>query len=79
MVSLPRPKYPKEAKGVSGWVRIECLVTPRGRVREVRVVESQPAGVFDQAALDAMKLARFKPFKSKESRPMTQRLIFSAN
>jgi protein TonB len=79
MVTLPRPRFPKEAKGVSGWVRIECVVTPKGRVRNVRVVESQPAGVFDQAAIDAMKPVRFKPFKSKEPRLMTQRLIFSAD
>jgi protein TonB len=79
MTRPPRPKYPREAKGVSGWVRVECLVSPNGRIRNVRVVESQPAAVFDQAAIDAMKAARFKPFKSREPRLMTQRLIFSAD
>jgi TonB family protein len=78
ITKMPRPKHPREAKGVSGWVRIECLVSPNGRIQSVRVVESQPAGVFDQAAIDAMKEARFKPFKSTEPRLMTQRLFFGA-
>jgi TonB family protein len=77
MTKPPRPKYPREANGVSGWVRVECLVSPKGRIQSVRVVESQPAGVFDQAAIDAMKAARFKPFKSTEPRLMIQRLLFS--
>lgn len=77
MTKMPRPTYPREAKGVSGWVRVECLVSPKGRIQSVRVVESQPTGVFDQAAIDAMKAARFKPFKSTEPRLMIQRLIFS--
>lgn len=77
MMKLPRPKYPREAKGVSGWVRVECLVSPKGRIQSVRVVESQPTGVFDQAAIDAMKAARFNRSKSPEPRLMIQRLIFS--
>jgi periplasmic protein TonB len=73
---MPRLKHPKEAKGVSGWVRVECLVAPNGRIQSVRVVESQPAGVFDQAAIDAMREVRFKPFGASEPRLMTQRLFF---
>jgi TonB family protein len=79
ITKMPRPRYPREAKGISGWVRVECLVSPRGRIQSVRVLESQPAGVFDQAAIDAMATARFKPFKSTEPRLMVQRLIFSPN
>lgn len=79
MTKPPRPEYPREAHGVSGWVVVECLVSPKGRIQSVRVVESQPAGVFDQAAIDAMKAARFKPFKSTEPRLMSQRLIFNVN
>jgi periplasmic protein TonB len=76
---MPRPKYPREAKGVSGWVRVECVVSPQGRIQSVRVVESQPAGLFDRAAIDAMKAARFNRTKSPEPRLMVQRLIFSPN
>jgi TonB family protein len=72
----PDPVYPKSASGVSGWVRIECLVTPHGRVRDIRIVESEPAGVFDKAAIAAMKRARFEPFASKQPRALVQRLLF---
>ena len=72
----PRPVYPRSAAGVSGWVRIECFVTPRGRVRDIRIVDSKPAGVFDKAAIAAMKRARFAPFESKQPRALIQRLVF---
>jgi protein TonB len=78
ITKMPRPKHPREAKGISGWVRVECLVSPQGRIQSVRVVESQPTGVFDQAAIDAMKDVRFKPFEATEPRLMTQRLFFGA-
>src|SRR3569832_980194 len=60
MTVSPRPRYPREANGVSGWVRVECLVSPKGRITRVRIVDSQPAGVFDAAAVEAMKAVRFK-------------------
>ena len=79
MMAPPRPKYPRGAAGISGWVRVECVISPKGRIESVRVVESQPAGVFDQAAIDAMKAARFNRSRSPEPRLMVQRLIFSPN
>ena len=49
MTRPPRPKYPASAKGVEGWVRVEFYVTPEGRTERVRVLSSEPAGVFDAA------------------------------
>jgi TonB family protein len=77
MTRSPRPVYPESARGTKGWVRVECVVTPQGRIESVRIVASEPAGLFDQAAIDAMKKARFKPFKSSQPKLMVQRLIFS--
>jgi protein TonB len=79
MTRPPRVVYPPAARGVAGWVRVECVVTPKGRVENVRVVASEPAGVFDQAAIDAMSYARFKPCKTCEPRLMVQRIIFDPN
>jgi protein TonB len=79
MLKPPQPRHPREAKGVSGWVRVECQISPQGRVQTVRVVESEPAGLFDQAAIEAMKAARFNRSESTESRLMVQRLIFRAD
>jgi protein TonB len=72
----PRPKYPASAKGVEGWVRVEFHVTPEGRTERVRVLSSEPAGLFDAAAITAMEGARFEEFESADSRLAVQRIVF---
>jgi TonB family protein len=72
----PRPKYPASAKGVEGWVRVEVYVTPEGRTERVRVLSSEPAGLFDAAAISAMEGARFEEFESTDSRLAVQRIVF---
>ena len=76
MTRPPRPKYPSSAKGVEGWVRVEFYVTPEGRTERVRVLSSEPAGVFDAAAIEAMESARFEEFEATESRLAVQRIVF---
>ena len=76
MTRPPRPKYPTSAKGVEGWVRVEFYVTPEGRTERVRVLASEPAGLFDAAAVDAMEGARFEEFASAEPRLAVQRIVF---
>ena len=76
MTRPPRPKYPASAKGVEGWVRVEFYVTPEGRTERIRVLSSEPAGVFDQAAVDAMEDARFEEFDWTESRLAVLRIVF---
>ena len=69
MTRPPRPKYPASAKGVEGWVRVEFVVTPEGRTERVRVLSSEPAGLFDAAAIDAMESARFEEFDVDRAAP----------
>ena len=76
MTRPPRPKYPNSAKGVEGWVRVEFYVTPQGRTERVRVLSSEPAGLFDAAAISAMEVARFEEFESTDSRLAVQRIVF---
>ncbi len=76
MARPPRPKYPVSAKGVEGWVRVEFYVTPAGRTERVRVLSSEPAGLFDAAAISAMEGARFEEFESTDSRLAVQRIVF---
>jgi protein TonB len=76
MTRPPRPKYPTSAKGVDGWVRVEFYVTPEGRTERVRVLSSEPAGLFDAAAISAMEGARFEEFEATESRLAVQRIVF---
>ena len=76
MTRPPRPKYPASAKGVEGWVRVEFYVTPEGRTERVRVMSSEPAGLFDAAAISAMEGARFEEFDSTDPRLAVQRIVF---
>jgi protein TonB len=76
MTRPPRPKYPVSAKGVEGWVRVEFYVTPEGRTERVRVLSSEPAGLFDAAAISAMEGARFEEFESTDPRLAVQRIVF---
>ena len=53
------PSYPEAAGGRSGNVTVEIRVGADGVVTQARVLESQPKGVFDQAALDAARRWRY--------------------
>ena len=50
-----------KAKGVEGRVVVQYDVTAAGTVANAAVVESEPPGVFDEAALDAVRTWRFRP------------------
>ena len=55
--------YPAEARanGVEGRVVVRYDVTAAGNVANAVVVESEPPGVFDAAALTAVRSWRFRP------------------
>jgi protein TonB len=57
------PQYPRNAAraGISGWVRLRIVVNPDGSVREARVVEADPRGMFEAAAVTAAMRGRFRP------------------
>lgn len=57
------PQYPRQAlvNGIEGMVRVGGTVAPDGSVAKVHVVVSRPAGLFDAAALHAVKQWKFKP------------------
>lgn len=69
----PRPlvqapmQYPPRAKaaGITGYVVLNVLVGPTGRVEKVAVLESQPAGVFDEVAASAVRNWTFEPASYK--------------
>ncbi|XOV84136.1 MAG: energy transducer TonB [bacterium] len=63
LISGTGPIYPAEAKaqGLQGDVVIRYTVTPQGAVVDAEVVSSEPPGVFDRAALDAVNSWRFNP------------------
>ena len=61
------PIYPSEAKaqGVEGYVELRYAVTVDGAVDAVEVVDAQPVGVFEEAALNAVRAWRYKPMVIK--------------
>ncbi|HYL03229.1 MAG TPA: energy transducer TonB [Steroidobacteraceae bacterium] len=57
------PDYPASAlqRGIAGSVLISFTVDAKGAPRDVEVVQSTPAGVFDRAAVSAVKRWRYAP------------------
>ena len=64
------PTYPKEALKnlTSGWVDLEFTVAKDGTVKDVQVIGAEPARLFNDAAVNAMRRWRFEPvLRSGES------------
>lgn len=65
----PRPivqtpmTYPPRARaqGVTGYVLLSVLIGPTGQVERVKVLEAQPAGVFDDVAVAGVQTWKFEP------------------
>jgi len=62
---LVRPEYPEEAraKEIEGKVAILALVDTLGAIARVQVMGSDPAGLLEQAAVEAVWKGRFKPYR----------------
>ncbi|MDX1563315.1 MAG: energy transducer TonB, partial [Gammaproteobacteria bacterium] len=73
------PVYPAAAAaaGTEGYVDVRVSLTPSGEVMTAEVVEAEPAGVFDQAALQAVTRWRYTRSTTEESRTLTERVTFS--
>lgn len=65
--SRPQLEYPVQAArdGIKGYVIINILIAKDGTVEIAKILESQPAGVFDTAALNAIRSWRFSPAQYK--------------
>jgi TonB family protein len=57
------PEYPDRAltDRISGSVTVQYIVDKQGRTRDVKVVDSVPKGVFDDAATEAIQRWRYRP------------------
>jgi TonB family protein len=73
-----QPVYPDRAQqqGITGWVEVEFVVDVEGRAQNVRAVGGEPAEVFDAAAVNAVRRARFEPARTADggATPMPSRL-----
>lgn len=57
------PTYPTRAasRGIEGWCQVKFTVTETGGVRDVVVVDAEPAGIFDSASIRAAEKFKFQP------------------
>ena len=57
------PRYPSRAlsRGIEGWVLMEFAISELGLAVNPVVIESEPAGIFDRAALSAVKRWKYRP------------------
>jgi TonB family protein len=68
------PQFPDVARArhIDGWVDLQFLVNTDGAVTDVKVVGAQPVGIFEQAALDAVRHWRYLP-QMHDGQPLSQR------
>jgi TonB family protein len=68
--------YPRDAAraGTEGWVQVEFTIAPDGTTQDLLVRESEPAAVFDKAAMDSVSKWRFEPIR-RNGAPVAQRAM----
>ena len=66
---LPKPRrrtspaYPDKARqrGITGYVKLKILLSASGEIGRVRVVDANPRGIFEDAAVAAVRQWEFDP------------------
>lgn len=73
-----QPVYPPAAKeaGIEGEVTLIYTVTASGHVADVRVLEAEPADIFDEAALAAVRTWRYRPMR-RDGEPVVMENVVS--
>ncbi len=68
------PEYPNRARerGIEGWVQVQFTITPAGTVSDQKVVDADPKGLFERAALEAIGRWKYNP-KVVDGRAMERR------
>ena len=57
------PQWPREAleQGIEGFVQLEVLIDTDGSIKNVKVLDSKPGGMFVRNAIRAVQRWKFKP------------------
>jgi protein TonB len=58
-----RAAYPARAraKNIEGWVKLTFLINERGEIEQLKVLEAEPPGVFEESAIAAVSSTRYAP------------------
>jgi TonB family protein len=77
LIEVP-PAYPPaaQARALDGHVDVEFTVNAAGAVENARVVEAEPAEVFDQAALAAVSRWRYPAMEGRAPETLRERVEF---
>ena len=78
LISGAGPIYPADARaaGVQGNVVVRYDVSANGAVRNAQIESAQPPGVFDEAALAAVRSWKYNP-QIRDGEPQAVRNILS--
>lgn len=73
VISMPKPTWPiyAFANRISGFVKFEYDVDAEGKVNGMRIFESVPDHLFDDAVINAVAKWRFEKNKPIKNRQMT--------
>ena len=70
-VDRPMPDYPPAASTLGGHVTLRFGIGADGHTRDIHITQSMPAGMFDQAALNAVARWLYHP-RLRNGRPVAQ-------
>ena len=73
-------RYPSRAlsRGIEGWVLLEFTINELGQAVDLQVIEADPKGMFDRAAVTAIQKWKYRPKMQDgraSSRPGVRQLI----
>ncbi|MGH8457673.1 MAG: energy transducer TonB [Stenotrophobium sp.] len=73
-LSTARPQMPEWAckQKIKGWVEVVFTVMPDGHVRNIKIVDAQPRGVYEAAAVESISNWIYE--QSKTAREVEQRV-----
>lgn len=79
-IAMIQPKCPEGAvaQKINGRVQLLVLIDEFGVVNEASVAEAQPGGIFDDAAIQAFRIARFIPAQ-KQGNHVKSRVLLRVN
>lgn len=66
-----------KAKGIEGYVVLSVLISASGEVEDVKVLESEPGGIFEQVAVQGVQDWKFQPaqYQGKQVRVWAKQKI----
>ena len=67
------PRYPRRAKikKLSGFTKLVFTISKEGNVSNIRILDSNPKGIFEKASIKAIKRWKFKKTNDKKDATIT--------